>query len=393
MMGCSLIWMRHAKNHFEGVFERTKHMLIGIPKEVKNRENRVAIVPGGVKVLIDAGHKVFVEKNAGAGAGIPDEKFLAAGAIILDTADKVWAESEMIIKVKEPIKEEYSRMREGQILYTYLHLAAVPDLARELVNRKVTAIAYETIELADRSLPLLTPMSEVAGRMAVQVGAQCLQKHKGGKGILLGGVPGVRRGRVTIIGGGVVGVNSAKMAMGLGAQVTILDVSARRLAYLDDIFGSRITTLMSNPENIADSVAESDLVIGAVLITGAKAPRLVTREMVRSMEKDSVVADVAIDQGGCIETIRPTTHDDPIFIDEDVLHYGVTNIPGDVPKTSTYALTNVTLRYAYDLATKGFNKAMAQSPELRKGLNTYQGKVTHQVVGEALGLPFERFEA
>jgi alanine dehydrogenase len=367
-------------------------MIIGIPKEIKNRENRVAIVPGGVKLLVGAGHKVFVQKDAGVGAGIPDEKYKAAGATIIDSADKIWADAEMIIKVKEPIKEEYSRMREGQILYTYLHLAAVPELGRELVKRRVTAIAYETIELADKSLPLLTPMSEVAGRMAVQIGAQCLQKHNGGKGLLLGGVPGVKRGRVTIIGGGVVGVNSAKMAIGLGAQVTILDVSARRMAYLDDIFGSSVTTLMSNPENIADAVAESDLVVGAVLITGAKAPRLVTREMVRTMEKDSVIADVAIDQGGCIETIRPTTHDDPVFIDENVLHYGVTNIPGDVPKTSTYALTNVTLRYAFDLATKGLHKALAQSEELRKGLNTYQGKVTHQAVAEALGMSYDRFE-
>lgn len=368
-------------------------MIIGIPKEIKNRENRVAIVPGGVKLLCGAGHKVFVEKNAGVGAGIPDDRYKAAGATMIDSADKIWADSEMIIKVKEPIKEEYARMREGQILYTYLHLAAVPDLARELVKRKVTAFAYETIELSDKSLPLLTPMSEVAGRMAVQIGAQCLQKHSGGKGLLLGGVPGVKRGRVTIIGGGVVGVNSAKMAIGLGAQVTILDVSSRRMAYLDDIFGSSVTTLMSNPENIARAVAESDLVVGAVLITGAKAPRLVTREMVRSMEKDSVIADVAIDQGGCIETIRPTTHDDPVFIDENVLHYGVTNIPGDVPMTSTYALTNVTLRYAYDIATKGFHKAIAQSEELRKGLNTYQGQVTHEAVAEALNLPYSKFEA
>lgn len=367
-------------------------MLIGVPKEIKNRENRVAIVPGGVKLLCAAGHRVLIEKNAGVGAGIPDEKYRVAGATIIDSAEKIWGDAEMIIKVKEPIKEEYPRMREGQILYTYLHLAAVPDLARELVKRKVTAIAYETIELADKSLPLLTPMSEVAGRMAVQIGAQCLQKHSGGKGLLLGGVPGVKRGRVSILGGGVVGVNAAKMAIGLGAQVTILDVSARRMAYLDDIFGSSVTTLMSNPENVAQAVAESDLVVGAVLITGAKAPRLVTREMVRTMEKASVIADVAIDQGGCIETIRPTTHDDPVFVDENVLHYGVTNIPGDVPMTSTYALTNVTFRYAYDLATKGFHKALAQSDELRKGLNTFQGEVTHAAVAEALGMGFQAYK-
>lgn len=368
-------------------------MIVGCPKEVKNRENRVALVPGGVKLLVSAGHKVVIEKNAGVGAGIPDEKFKAAGATILDTADQVWQQAEMIVKVKEPIKEEYARMREGQILYTYLHLAAVPELARELVQRKVTAIAYETIELEDHSLPLLTPMSEVAGRMSVQVGAQCLQKHAGGKGLLLGGVPGVKRGRVTIIGGGVVGVNAAKMAIGLGAQVTILDVNARRLAYLDDIFGNLVTTMMSNPENIEARVMESDLVIGGVLVTGAKAPRLVTREMVRSMEKDSVIVDVAIDQGGCIETIRPTTHDDPVFVEEGVLHYGVTNMPGDVPKTSTYALTNVTIKYALDIAGKGFKRALADDAALRRGLNCYQGKVTHKIVADAVGLPFAAYEA
>ena len=366
-------------------------MIIGCPKEIKNRENRVALVPGGVKLLVTAGHKVVIEKNAGLGAGIPDEKFKAAGASILETADQVWETAEMIVKVKEPIKDEYVRMRDGQILYTYLHLAAVPELAQELVKRRVSAIAYETIELEDRSLPLLTPMSEVAGRMSVQVGAQCLQKHNGGKGLLLGGVPGVKRGRVTIIGGGVVGVNAAKMAIGLGAQVTILDLNARRLAYLDDIFGNYVTTMMSNPENIEARVIESDLVIGGVLVTGAKAPCLVTRDMVRAMERDSVIVDVAIDQGGCIETIRPTTHDDPVFFDEGVLHYGVTNMPGDVPKTSTYALTNVTIKYALDIANKGFKRALAEDAALCKGLNTYQGNVTHKIVADAVGMPFAAY--
>ncbi len=367
-------------------------MIIGIPKEVKNRENRVAIVPGGVKQLVALGQKVLVEKGAGAGAGIPDEKYKAAGATIIATAAQVWADSDMIIKVKEPIAQEYQFMREGQILYTYLHLAAVPELAQQLASRKVSAIAYETIELEDRSLPLLTPMSEVAGRMAVQVGAQLLQKHNGGKGLLLGGVPGVKRGRVSIIGGGVVGINAAKMAIGLGARVTILDVSPRRLAYLDDVFGNLATTLMSNPENTAEAVAESDLVIGGVLITGAKAPRLVTRDMVKTMERDSAIVDVAIDQGGCVETIRPTTHDDPVYVEENVLHYGVTNIPGDVPKTSTYALTNVTIKYALEIAQKGFNGALASSEALRKGLNVYQGKIAHQAVAEALSMPFHKFE-
>jgi len=366
-------------------------MIIGVPKEVKNRENRVAAVPGGVQVLVAAGHKVLIEKGAGIGAGIPDDRFVAAGATIVPSARQVWADAEMIIKVKEPIPSEYELLRSGQLLYTYLHLAAVPELARVLVQKKVTGIAYETIELPNGSLPLLTPMSEVAGRMAVQVGAQCLQKHSGGKGLLLGGVPGVKRGRVTIIGGGVVGINSAKMAIGLGANVTILDTNAARLAYLDDIFGNNVTTLMSNPENIAVSTRESDLVVGAVLITGAKAPRLVTRDMVRAMEPDSVIVDVAIDQGGCIETIRPTTHDDPVYKEEGVLHYGVTNIPGDVPKTSTYALTNVTIKYAIELASKGFARALEESPALRKGLNTHNGKCTHKAVAEACSLPFAEY--
>jgi alanine dehydrogenase len=362
-------------------------MLIGIPKEIKNRENRVAVVPGGVEVLVANGHKVMIEKGAGLGAGIPDGRYVAAGATIVNSAKQIWDEAEMVMKVKEPIPEEYPRMRAGQILYTYLHLAAVPELAKALLERKVTAIAYETIELANGSLPLLTPMSEVAGRMAVQVGAQCLQKHNGGKGLLLGGVPGVARGRVAIIGGGVVGINSAKMAIGLGAQVTMLDVNPARLAYLDDIFGNNIQTLMSNPENLAKAVRESDLLVGAVLITGAKAPCLVNRDMVRTMEPDSVIVDVAIDQGGCVETIRATTHDDPVFKEEGVLHYGVTNIPGDVPKTSTYALTNVTIKYAMELANKGLARALDESEPLRKGLNSFNGKLTHKAVADALNIP------
>jgi alanine dehydrogenase len=277
-------------------------------------------------------------------------------------------------------------MQPGQLLYTYLHLAAEPALTKALLEKKVRSVAYETIELADRSLPLLTPMSEVAGRMSVQVGAQCLQKHRGGKGLLLGGVPGVKRGRVAIIGGGVVGINAAKMAIGLGARVTILDIDAQRLAYLDDIFGTDISTLMSNPENIAECVRESDLVVGAVLVTGAKAPKLVTRDMIKTMDPGSTVVDVAIDQGGCFETIRPTTHDDPAYVEEGVIHYGVTNIPGDVPKTSTYALTNVTLRYACKLAGLGLHEA-AKDPAIAKGINTYDGKLVHQAVGDALGMP------
>jgi alanine dehydrogenase len=381
-------YFSHFKSYKPPQSGRTIVMLIGVPKEIKNRENRVGVVPGGVAQLIAAGHKVIIQKGAGLGAGIPDDKFVAAGAKIVETKEDIWGQAEMVMKVKEPIEPEYKLMRDGQILYTYLHLAAVPELAKELVNRKVSAVAYETIELANGALPLLTPMSEVAGRMAVQVGAQCLQKHHGGKGLLLGGVPGVKRGRVVIIGGGVVGINSAKMAVGLGASVTILDVNAARLAYLDDIFGSNVTTLMSNPENIATAVREADLVVGAVLITGAKAPMLVSRKEIATMEPDSVVVDVAIDQGGCIETIRPTTHDEPTYKAEGIVHYGVTNIPGDVPMTSTYALTNVTLKYALELANKGLMRSMEQNEALRKGLNTHAGKVTHKAVADALNLTY-----
>lgn len=359
-------------------------MIVGVPKEVKNRENRVSMVPGGVRQLTSAGHTVLVQSGAGLGAGIPDDRYEKMGATILQSAEEVWGGSEMVVKVKEPIASEYALMKSGQILYTYLHLAAAPELASQLVEKGVSGIAYETIQRSDGSLPLLTPMSEVAGRMAVQVGAQCLQKHNGGKGLLLGGVPGVRRGRVTIIGGGVVGINAAKMAIGLGARVTIVDIDPARLAYLDDVFGVNVDTLMSNPENIDVSVRESDLVVGAVLVTGSKAPTLVPRSIVAGMESDSVVVDVAIDQGGCIETIRPTTHDDPVFKDEGVLHYGVTNIPGDVPKTSTYALTNVTLNYALELANKGLARALDENASLRLGLNTHEGKIVHPAVAAAL---------
>lgn len=368
-------------------------MILGVPKEIKNRENRVGLVPGGAEILVGHGHKVVVEKGAGLGAGIPDERYRSAGCEIVDSAREVWDRAQMIMKVKEPMKAEFAYMRESQIVYTYLHLAAEPELTRALVERRVPAIAYETIELANGSLPLLTPMSEVAGRMSVQIGAQCLQKHKGGKGLLLGGVPGVKRGRVSILGGGVVGINAAKMAIGLGARVTIMDVSLARLAYLDDIFGSHVDTVMSNPENISNAVAESDLVIGAVLIAGAKAPRLVTRKHVQTMEPDSVIVDVAIDQGGCVETIRATTHDDPIYKEDGVVHYGVTNIPGDVPKTSTYALTNATLTYALEIANRGLDGALAASAALRKGLNTYQGKVTYRAVAEAHGLPYAEYRS
>jgi alanine dehydrogenase len=366
-------------------------MIVGVPKEVKVRESRVAMVPGGVKLLTQNGHKVLFQKNAGVGAGIPDELYSKAGAEIVTTAEEVWQRSEMIIKVKEPIPQEYPLMRSGQILYTFLHLAAVPELARALMEKGVRAIGYETIESPDGSLPLLKPMSEVAGRAAVQVGARCLEKQSGGKGLLLGGVPGVNRGHVVIIGGGVAGINSAKMAVGLGAEVTVLDVNQARLAYLDDIFGSRISTLMSNPENIAKLVPDADLLIGAVLVTGAKAPCLVSRQLVKMMEPGSAIVDIAIDQGGSIETIRPTTHDEPIYIEEGVIHYGVTNIPGSVPQTSTYALTNVTLGYALKLANKGFRQALKDSPALYKGLNVYEGHITYEAVAKALSLPYQAY--
>ena len=363
-------------------------MIIGVPKEIKVRENRVGIVPGGVKVLTSQGHRVLTEKNAGVGAGISDGMYQEAGATILNDVEELWGSAEMIMKVKEPIEAEYARMQPNQILYAYLHLAAGPQLTEALLQRRVRAISYDTVQLADGSLPLLRPMSEVAGRMAVQVGAHCLQKNHGGKGILLGGVPGVKRGRVGILGGGAAGANAAKMAIGLGAEVTIIDVNQSRLLYLDEIFGNQVTTLMSRPDNIAHVVQQSDLVIGAVLVPGAKAPRLVTRDMVASMEPGSVIVDVAIDQGGCVETIHPTTHDDPTYLCEGVNHYGVTNMPGDVPRTSAYALTNVTLSYACELANKGFDRALRESAPLRLGLNTWEGKMTHEVVAQALGLRY-----
>lgn len=368
-------------------------MIICVPKEIKNNENRVGLTPGGVQMLALRGHKVFVEAKAGTGIGITDEMYVKAGATILDTAKEIWDKAEMIIKVKEPIQAEYPMMKPNLILYTYLHLAAELELTKQLVERKVSAVAYETIQLDDGTLPLLTPMSEVAGRMATQIGARYLQKNEGGKGILLSGVPGVRRGKVTIIGGGVAGTNAAIIAIGMGAQVTILDVNMNRLQYLDDIFKNSINTLYSNPVNLEKAVAEADLLIGTVLIAGAKAPKLVTREMVKRMEPNSVIVDVSIDQGGCIETIRPTSHSDPIFRDEGVIHYGVTNMPGAVAQTSTYALTNRTLKYALSLADNGFHKAISMDKALYKGVNVFGGKVAYKQVADDLGLPFEAVKA
>jgi alanine dehydrogenase len=363
-------------------------VIIGVPKEIKVQEYRVGLVPAGVQKLVAAGHTLYVEQGAGLGSGISDEEYEARGARILDSAQEVWSSSEMIIKVKEPIAPEYGLFQEGQLVYTYFHLAAVPELAPHLLEKKVSAMAYETIELADGSLPLLQPMSEVAGRMAVQVGASCLEKERGGKGVLLGGVPGVRPGRVAILGGGTVGTNAAKMAVGTGAEVRILDVNLERLRYLDDIFMGRLVTMYSDPATIEDSLKWCDLLVGAVLITGARAPMLVSRKQLSDMEDGTVIVDVAVDQGGCIETCRPTTHEDPTFVVDGVLHYCVANMPGAVARTSTFALTNATVGYAEKLARFGLKDAVARYPELSGGLNTHAGKVTHQAVADALSLPY-----
>ncbi|MCV9886879.1 alanine dehydrogenase [Metabacillus halosaccharovorans] len=364
-------------------------MIIGVPKEIKNNENRVALTPGGVTQLVAFGHRVLIEDQAGVGSGFENEDYKQAGAEIVDNAEKVWANSEMVMKVKEPLPSEYAYFRKGLILFTYLHLAAEPELAQALKDHGVTAIAYETVTV-NRALPLLTPMSEVAGRMAAQIGAQFLEKPKGGKGILLAGVPGVSRGKVTIIGGGVVGTNAAKMAIGLGADVTIIDLSADRLRQLDDIFGTQIKTLMSNPMNIATSVAEADLLICAVLIPGAKAPTLVTEEMVQAMKPGSVIVDVAIDQGGIVETVdHITTHDNPTYEKHGVLHYAVANMPGAVPRTSTIALTNVTVPYALQMANTGAYRAISESPALQAGVNVMDGEITYKAVADDLGFLYK----
>ncbi|PEX11817.1 alanine dehydrogenase [Priestia megaterium] len=363
-------------------------MIIGVPKEIKNNENRVAITPAGVASFVGTGHRVLIENEAGIGSNFTNEDYVKAGAEIVETAADVWAQAEMVMKVKEPLASEYGYFRPGLILFTYLHLAAEPALAKALKDSGVTAIAYETVAV-NRTLPLLTPMSEVAGRMAAQIGAQFLQKSNGGKGILLAGVPGVSRGKVTIIGGGGVGTNSAKIAIGLGADVTIIDLSPERLRQLDDIFGNQINTLVSNPYNIADAVAESDLVIGAVLIPGAKAPKLVTEEMVKTMKPGSVIVDVAIDQGGIVETIdHITTHDQPTYEKHGVVHYAVANMPGAVPRTSTIALTNVTVPYALQIASKGVHKAIAQNEALKLGVNVANGAITYEAVAHDLGYDY-----
>lgn len=366
-------------------------MIIGVPKEIKISENRVGLTEAGVKQLVKEGHTVFVENEAGTGSGITNAQYEKAGAKIIASKKEVYERADMIVKVKEPLPDEYDLMREQQILFTYLHLAAEPKLTKVLCERKVKAVAYETIQLDNGSLPLLTPMSEVAGRMATQIGAFYLQKDHGGKGILLGGVTGVRPAQVSIIGAGVVGTNAAKMAVGLGADVTILDVNHSRLEYLDDIFHGRCRTLYSNPQNIEQAVRESDLLIGAVLLTGHKAPTLVSKDLIVSMGKGSVVVDVAVDQGGCIETCRPTSHTQPTYEVEGVIHYCVPNMPGVVSRTSTYALTNMTLKYASMLAAYGVEDAVARDKALLKGLNVYNGYVCYEPVAKDLGLEFRAY--
>lgn len=363
-------------------------MIIGVPKEIKNNENRVAITPTGVVDLVNAGQTVLIEAGAGLGSSFTDEDYKNAGAEIVENASEVWEKADMILKVKEPLESEYKYFRKGLIIFTYLHLAAEPALTKALVENEVTAIAYETVTV-NRTLPLLTPMSEIAGRMAVQIGAHYLEKSQGGKGVVLSGIPGVKRGKVTIIGGGVVGENAARIATGLGADVTILDINPDRLRQLEHIFGREVQVLMSNSANIAASVKDSDIVIGSVLIPGRRAPKLVTEEMVKSMEPGSVIVDVAIDQGGNFETINePTSHDNPIVVKHGVLHYAVPNIPGAVPQTATVGLANVTVPYALQIVQKGVEKAVLESEPLRAGVNVMGGKVTHQAVAADLGYDY-----
>ena len=367
-------------------------MTIGVPKEIKAQENRVALLPAGVAGLTHAGHKVCVESGAGLGSGFSDEEYAAAGAQIVGAAAGVYEAADMVYKVKEPLEQEFGYLREGQVLFAYLHLAPDPGLTRALLDAKVIAVGYETVQLDDGSLPLLAPMSAIAGRMSVQVGAYLLQKSNDGCGILLGGVPGVEPGHVVIIGGGAVGINAAKMAVGLGARVTVLDVSIERLAYINDILSSRVVTLMSNNHNIAKSVAEADLVIGAVLIPGARTPKLVTERMVMNMRPGAVAIDVAIDQGGVIETMdRLTSHENPYFVRHGIVHYSVPNMPGAVPRTSTFALSNATLPYALKLAGMGAEAALRADPALMKGLNLYKGRVANAAVASAQGLALESF--
>lgn len=363
-------------------------MVIGVPKEIKNNESRVALTPSGAHEFIRRGHQVLIETDAGSGSGFPDEDYRVTGATILSTADEVWASAEMIMKVKEPIAEEYPKCRPNQLIFTYFHFASSEPLTHAMIDSGAICLAYETVEQKDRSLPLLVPMSEVAGRMAVQEGARYLQKPVKGRGVLLGGVPGVAPGKVLILGGGIVGVQAAKMAAGLGAHVTILDVNLQRLRHINDIMPHHVVTEFSSVYNIRKLIQTHDLIIGAILIPGAKAPKLITRDMLKLMRPGTVIVDVAVDQGGCVETCSPTSHEDPAFIVDDVVHYCVANMPGAVPCTSTIALTNSTLPYALQLAEKGWRKACTENEELRKGLNVVNGQIVYQGVSDAFGLPY-----
>ncbi|MFC4302706.1 alanine dehydrogenase [Cohnella boryungensis] len=369
-------------------------MIVGLPKEVKKQEYRVALTPAGCEMLAKQGCQVVVQRGAGEGSGFADQEYEAAGAQLAETAQEVWSTAELIVKVKEPLPEEFDYFRPNQILFTYLHLAAAPNLARALMERQVAALAYETIQSPGGGLPLLTPMSEVAGRMSVQEGAKYLEAFQGGRGVLLGGVPGVPPAEVIIIGGGIVGTNAAKMALGLGAEVVVLEKNGDRMRYLDDVFQGRLRTLTSNPYNIANAVRRADLLIGAVLVPGARAPRIVTEEMVRTMKKGAVIVDVAVDQGGSIETIdRATTHENPIYEKHGVIHYAVANMPGAVPRTSTLALTNVTIDYVLQLSAKGFQGAVQHNPMLALGVNAYRGAITHPQVAEAVGASYTKLES
>ncbi len=364
-------------------------MRIGVPREIKSNENRVALTPSGAEILKMHGHSVLVETNAGAGSGFKDADYIAHGAEIIPTAASVFEQAEMIMKVKEPIAQEYPLIRAGQLLFTYFHFAAGRELTEAIVKSRSIAVAYETVQRADMSLPLLIPMSEVAGRMAPQEGAKYLEKTMGGRGVLLSGVPGTEPGNVIVLGGGIVGTNAAKIAAGLGANVTILDNNLYRLRYLDDVMPRNVSTMMSNPYNVRKVIKHADLVIGAVLIPGAKAPHLVTRDMLKDMKEGSVLVDVSVDQGGCIETCKPTTHENPTYVVDGVVHYCVANMPGAVPMTSTIALTNATLPYALQLADLGYEKAISQNKELRLGLNVIDGAITYQGVADAFGMPYE----
>lgn len=367
-------------------------MIIGVPKEIKNNENRVALTPAGAKELIKRGHQVYVQQSAGLGSGFSDQDYSAVGASLLPSIEATYQIAEMIMKVKEPIESEYSLIKPNQLLFTYFHFASYEPLTKAMVASKAICLAYETVEKADRSLPLLVPMSEVAGRMAIQKGANYLEKPLGGRGILLGGVPGVLPAKVLILGGGIVGTQAAWMAAGLGADVIIMDVSLPRMRYLADVMPANVKTMMSNEFNIREQIKEADLIIGAVLIPGAKAPHLITKEMLKDMKMGAVVVDVAVDQGGCIETCKPTTHENPTYVIDDVVHYCVANMPGAVPYTSTLALTNATLPYAIQLADKGWKKAAQENADLVPGLNVIQGDIVYKAVAEAFSMPFTPVE-